>query len=260
LPRRRVASANCSVVTAVRVVMAPRTSRGGPRWPDRSALVLLGVILAGVCLTGADSYAVLPVNHLTEKDFHAVPSTCDGVELTNPTFPAANASVVYKEFSPDSGASVCHIFTCLRLVVPLGFSNIARAPARGRASRASPRELLPRRRPGAAGRERASLPRRSRRAGSTPPGTPRRADRRPRCNNRRERQILNDRSFTYFRRSTTRRRDETKRRFVSRRKTSFSRAAPRSREDSLLPPSPFTFSFTKKPPDRSSLYRNTQRT
>lgn len=103
--RRRVAFANCSVVTAVRVVMASRTSRGGPRWPDRSALVLLGVILAGVCLTGADSYAVLPVNHLTPEDFLAVPSTCDGVELTNPTFPAANASVVYKEFSADSGAS-----------------------------------------------------------------------------------------------------------------------------------------------------------
>ena len=103
--------------------MAPRTSRGGPRWPDRSALVLLGVILAGVCLTGADSYAVLPVNHLTPEDFLAVPSTCDGVELTNPTFPAANASVVYKEFSPDSGASVCHIFTCLRLCRSLGSSQ-----------------------------------------------------------------------------------------------------------------------------------------
>ena len=140
LPRRRVASANCSVVTSVRVVMAPRTSRGGPRWPDRSALVLLGVILAGVCLTGADSYAVLPVNHLTPEDFLAVPSTCDGVELTNPTFPAANASVVYKEFSPDSGASVCHIFTCLRLCRSLGFfkhrasarsrSRVTRVPAR----------------------------------------------------------------------------------------------------------------------------------
>ena len=151
--------------------MARARSRGGPRWRLRSALILLGAIL-GMCLTGVDSYAVLPVNHLTPDDFLAVPSTCDGVELTNPTFPAANASVVYKEFSPDSGASVCHIFTCLRLVVPLGFSNIARAPARGRASRASPRELLPRRRPGGAGRERASLPRRSRRAGSTPPGLP----------------------------------------------------------------------------------------
>ena len=120
--------------------MAPRSSRGGPRWPDRSALVLLGVILAGVCLTGADSYAVLPVNHLTPEDFLAVPSTCDGVELTNPTFPAANASVVYKEFSPDSGASVCHIFTCLRLCRSLGFfkhrasarsrSRVTRVPAR----------------------------------------------------------------------------------------------------------------------------------
>jgi hypothetical protein len=98
------------------------------------------VILAGVCLTGADSYAVLPVNHLTPEDFLAVPSTCDGVELTNPTFPAANASVVYKEFSPDSGASVCHIFTCLRLCRSLGFfkhrasarsrSRVTRVPAR----------------------------------------------------------------------------------------------------------------------------------
>jgi hypothetical protein len=69
-----------------------------------------------------------------------VPSTCDGVELTNPTFPAANASVVYKEFSPDSGASVCHIFTCLRLCRSLGFfkhrasarsrSRVTRVPAR----------------------------------------------------------------------------------------------------------------------------------
>ena len=84
--------------------MARARSRGGPRWRLRSALILLGAIL-GMCLTGVDSYAVLPVNHLTPDDFLAVPSTCDGVELTNPTFPAANASVVYKEFSPDSGAS-----------------------------------------------------------------------------------------------------------------------------------------------------------
>lgn len=103
--RYRVVFANRSVVTAVRVEMARARSRGGPRWRVRSALVLLLAILAGVCLTGADSYAVLPVNHVHPRDFLAVPNTCEGVELTNPTFPAANASVVYKEFSADSGAS-----------------------------------------------------------------------------------------------------------------------------------------------------------
>jgi hypothetical protein len=97
--------ANRSVVTADRVEMSRARSRGGPRWRDRSALVLLLAILAGVCLTGADSYAVLPVNHVHPRDLFAVPHTCEGVELTNPTFPAANASVVYKEFSADSGAS-----------------------------------------------------------------------------------------------------------------------------------------------------------
>ena len=103
--RYRVVFANRSVVTAVRVEMARARSRGGPRWRVRSALVLLLAILAGVCLTGADSYAVLPVNHVHPRDLFAVPHTCEGVELTNPTFPAANASVVYKEFSADSGAS-----------------------------------------------------------------------------------------------------------------------------------------------------------
>jgi hypothetical protein len=82
-----------------------------------------------------------------------VPSTCDGVELTNPTFPAANASVVYKEFSPDSGASVCHIFTCLRLCRSLGFFK-HRASARSRSrvtrvpARASPAQTLRRGRAG----------------------------------------------------------------------------------------------------------------
>ena len=144
--RYRVVFANRSVVTAVRVEMARARSRGGPRWRVRSALVLLLAILAGVCLTGADSYAVLPVNHLTPKDFLAVPSTCDGVELINPTFPAANASVVYKEFSPDSGASrfLSHcVFSCTAAfqTVP-GDRAVASARSRSRVSRVPARVPL----------------------------------------------------------------------------------------------------------------------
>ena len=158
--------------------MARARSRGGPRWRLRSALILLGAIL-GMCLTGVDSYAVLPVNHLTPDDFLAVPSTCDGVELTNPTFPAANASVVYKEFSPDSGASrflsVC-VFLC-----PGVFQTAPRDGAVASAREPRPRASFSRAdaAAGAVGNARR-LPGGRHAAARTRRGRPRRADRRHR--------------------------------------------------------------------------------
>ena len=103
--RGRVFLANRPVVTAVRFAMPHARSRSRLRWQRPFTLVLIGAVLAGLCLTGTDAYAVLPVQHLTPEDLLAVPSTCAGVNLTDTTFPAANTSRLYKDFSPDAGAN-----------------------------------------------------------------------------------------------------------------------------------------------------------
>ena len=98
LPR----NASPSVIPA-----APRVRDPALRSSPRPWLIvfLVGAILSGTCLRGTDAYAVLPVNGLHPTDFLAVPSTCEGVTLTNTTFPAADPTARYREFVPDGGAS-----------------------------------------------------------------------------------------------------------------------------------------------------------
>jgi hypothetical protein len=98
LPR----NASPSVIPAAPRVRDPAL-RSSPRpW---HIVFLVGAILSGTCLRGTDAYAVLPVNGLHPTDFLAVPSTCEGVTLTNTTFPAADPTARYREFVPDGGAS-----------------------------------------------------------------------------------------------------------------------------------------------------------